>query len=137
MMMIMMMMMMLGPFETYPVPLCCLLCLSRLHEVVCSFSFCRALKYVLTCSTFCPICIGGRSTMNRIVLAGVYLVVPSLSLITLFCTLSKSGSFFVYCFLALSKVKDCLSVILFSGLVQSQRLFVCDIVLGLVCDIVA
>ena len=38
-----------------------------------------AVKYIyaLTCSTFCLVCIGGRSSMNLMVLMGVSLVAPS------------------------------------------------------------
>ena len=54
-----------------------------------------ALKYDLTCSTFCLVCIGGRYSMNLMVSMGVSLVVPSMTHIAMFCTLS-SFSRFVY-----------------------------------------
>ena len=59
------------------------------------WGFLMALKYDLTCSTFCLVCIGGRYSMNLMVSMGVSLVVPSMTHIAMFCTLS-SFSRFVY-----------------------------------------
>ena len=46
-------------------------------------------QYNLTCSTFCLVCIGGRSSMNLVVSVGVSLVVQSMTRIASFCTLSS------------------------------------------------
>ena len=37
-----------------------------------------ALKYALTCSTFCLVCTGGSCSMNFMVSLGASLVVPSM-----------------------------------------------------------
>ena len=37
------------------------------------------MKYAFTCTTFCLVCIGGRSSMNLMVSAGVSLMVPSIN----------------------------------------------------------
>ena len=37
-----------------------------------------ALKYALTCSTFCLVCIGGKSSVNFMVSVGVSLLYDSL-----------------------------------------------------------
>ena len=55
--------------------------------------FLTALKYALTCSTFCLVCIGGRSSMNLMVSMGVSWVVPSMTRIASFCTLSSLNRF--------------------------------------------
>ena len=55
--------------------------------------FSTTLKYALTCSTFCLIFIDGRSSMNLMVSMGVSLVVPSMTCIALFCTLSSFSRF--------------------------------------------
>ena len=52
-----------------------------------------ALKYALTCSTFCLVCIGERSGMNLTVSVGVSLVVLSMTGIASFCTLSSFSRF--------------------------------------------
>ena len=52
-----------------------------------------ALKYALTCSTFCLVCIGGGSSMNLMVSVGVSLVVHSMTGIASFCTLSSLSRF--------------------------------------------
>ena len=57
------------------------------------WGFFTALKYALTCSTFCLVCIGGRSSINLMVSAGVSLVVLSMTYIALFCTLSTFSRF--------------------------------------------
>ena len=49
------------------------------------WGFSTALKNALTCSTFCLVCIGGRSSMVSV---DVSLVVPSMTLIALLCTLA-------------------------------------------------
>ena len=50
-------------------------------------------EYALACSAFRLVCIGGRSSMNRMVSVPVSLVVPSVTVIALFCTLSSFGGF--------------------------------------------
>ena len=42
-----------------------------------------------TCSTFCLVCIGGKSRMNLMVSVDVSFVVPSMTRTTSFCTLSS------------------------------------------------
>ena len=42
-----------------------------------------------TCCTFCLVCTGGRSSMNRMISVGVSLVVPSMTRIASFRTLSS------------------------------------------------
>ena len=44
------------------------------------WGFSTALKYALTCSTFCPVCTGGRSSISLTVSVGVSLVIPSMTL---------------------------------------------------------
>ena len=48
-----------------------------------------ALKYALTCSTFCLVSTGGRSSINFMVSMGVSFAVPSVIRIASFCTLSS------------------------------------------------
>ena len=38
----------------------------------------KDVRYALTCSTFCLVCIDGRSSMNLMFSVGVSLVVPSI-----------------------------------------------------------
>ena len=57
------------------------------------WGFLMALKHALTCSTYCLVCIGRRSSMNHMVSVGVSLVVPSMSYTALFCTLSSFSRF--------------------------------------------
>ena len=47
------------------------------------------MKYMLTCFVFCLLCIGDRSSTNRMVSVGVSLVVPYSTLIASFITLSS------------------------------------------------
>ena len=80
----------LDPFQDLPRP--------SLHPFV-SFTaswsglwgFPTALKYILTCSTFFVVCSGG--CMNLMVSMGVSLVVPSMTRIASFCTLSRFSRF--------------------------------------------
>ena len=51
------------------------------------WGFSAALKHALICCTFRLACISGRSSMNCMVSVVVSLVVPSVTLIALFCTL--------------------------------------------------
>ena len=80
----------LDPSNTYPVQVP--VALSFLSGV---WGFSTALKYTLSCSTFCLVSIGGRSNINLMVSVGVSFVVPSVTRIASFCTLS-SFSRFVY-----------------------------------------
>ena len=57
------------------------------------WGFLTALKYALTCSTFCLVCISGRSSMNLVGSVGVSLVVPSMTRIASFCTVSSFSRF--------------------------------------------
>ena len=73
----------LDPSKTYPV------------QVPVAFSFLSglwgfstALKYTLTCSTFCLVSTGGRCSINFMVSVGVSSAVPSVIRIASFCTLS-------------------------------------------------
>ena len=45
-----------------------------------------ALKYALTCSSVCLVCISGRSSMNLVVSVDVSLLVPSITRIASFCS---------------------------------------------------
>ena len=57
------------------------------------WGFSTTLMYALTCSTFCLVCIGGRSSLNLEVSVGVNLVVPSITRIASFRTLSNFSRF--------------------------------------------
>ena len=59
-------------------------------------------KYDLTCSNFCLVCIGERSSMNIMVSMAVSLVVPSTTRIASICTLPSFSRF--VCATGLSKV---------------------------------
>ena len=61
------------------------------------WGFSTTLKYALTCSTFCLVCTGGRSSMNLVVSVGVFLVVPSMTRIASFCTLSVFSRSVCHC----------------------------------------
>ena len=51
-----------------------------------------ALKYALTCCTLCLIVsIGGRSSRQRMASMGVFHVVPRMTLVASFCTVSNLG----------------------------------------------
>ena len=52
------------------------------------WGFSMALKYA-----FCLVCVGGRSSMNLVVSVGVFFVVPGMTLIASFCTLSSFSRF--------------------------------------------
>ena len=63
--------------------------LSRVEWVVGIYYSTDIVNYALTWSIFCLVCVGGRSVMNLMVSVGVSLVVPSMTLIASFCTLSS------------------------------------------------
>ena len=70
----------------------------RLHPFVSAswsglWGFSTKFMYALTCSTFCLVCIGGRSSMNLEVSVAVILVVPSMTRIASFRTLSNFSRF--------------------------------------------
>ena len=56
-------------------------------------AFCISLRYGLTCSTFSLGSTGGRSSRYRIASMDVSFVVPSMSLMASFCTLSSCSRF--------------------------------------------
>ena len=53
------------------------------------WGFPTALKYALTCSTYCLVCVNGGSRMNCMVSSRLSLAVLSKTLTALFCTLSS------------------------------------------------
>ena len=63
----------------------------RLHPFV--HGFMKWVVRILTWSTFCLVCIGGKSSMNLMVSEGVSLVVPSMNRIASFCTLTRFSRF--------------------------------------------
>ena len=73
--------------------------------------------YALTCSTFCQVCIGGRSSKNLMLSIGVSFVVPSMTRIASFCTLSSFSRFVC----AIIVMPSPLSMTLRSALWYSRR----------------
>ena len=68
--------------------------------------FSTALKYALTSSIFCLVCIGGRSSVNLMVSVGVSLVFPSMTGILSFCTLASCSRVVCHCCETWSIVSD-------------------------------
>ena len=75
--------------KTCPVPVCCLCVFHGFMEWIIPAGFSTALKYTLTCFSFCLLWFGGRSSTNRMVSVGVSYVVPCLTLIASFIALSS------------------------------------------------